>query len=117
MPALETLGQYLEEARTLLQDKHSPYRYSDAEIVSALNIGLAEARRMRADLFLPRGEIPYLSNPADVNAKVPMNAMYRPALIYYIVGRIQLRDDENTTDARAGALLQKFSAQMLQVGG
>ncbi len=117
MPALETLGDYLEEARTLLQDKHEPYRYSDAELVSALNIGLAEARRVRADLFLPRGDIPFFATGSSVNTKVPMEPMYRPTLVYYIVGRAQLRDDENTTDARAGALLGKFTAQLLQVGG
>lgn len=115
MPALETLGQYLEEARTLLQDKHEPYRYTTDELVEALNIGLAEARRLRADLFLPRGDVPYFA-PTDTNRKVPLNIMYRSTLAYYIVGRAQLRDDENTTDQRAGALLQKFTAQMLQVG-
>jgi hypothetical protein len=42
--------------------------------------------------------------------------MYRSALVYYVIGRIQLRDDEPTVDARAGALLQKFTAQLLSVG-
>jgi hypothetical protein len=32
-----------------------------------------------------------------------------------MVGRMQLRDDEPTTDQRAGALLQKFTAQLLTV--
>ena len=30
-----------------------PYRYPDDDLIDALNIGLLEARRLRADLFLP----------------------------------------------------------------
>ena len=62
MPALDTVAQYLEEARRLLQDEVAPFRYPDDDIVDALNIGLMEARRLRADLFLPlfdvRGQLP-----------------------------------------------------------
>jgi hypothetical protein len=88
MPALETVGQYLEEARRLLQDEHVPYRYPTDDLVDALNIGLMEARRLRADLS---------------------------SLVYYVCGRMQLRDDEPTTDQRAGALLTKFAAQLLTI--
>jgi hypothetical protein len=44
-----------------------------------------------------------------------MDPMYRSALVYYIVGRAQLRDDESTTDQRASALLTKFVGQMLTI--
>jgi hypothetical protein len=115
MPALDTVGQYLEEARRLLQDEIIPYRYPDADLVDALNIGLLEARRLRADLFLPLFEIPWFdtSGTIDTAAAVTLDSMYRPSLVYYIVGRAQLRDDEATTDQRAAALLQKFVGQML----
>jgi hypothetical protein len=123
MPALDTVAQYLQEARVLLQDVVSPYRYSDAELVDALNIGMLEARKLRADLFLPLFDIPWKDPgpvagpvpPATLTAPVSMDPMYRQTLVYYMVGRAQLRDDEPTVDARAGALLQKFTAQLLTV--
>lgn len=120
MPALETLGQYLEEARRLLQDEFTPYRYPDDDLVDALNIGLLEARRLRADLFLPSFTIPWFDPTktapgTDLAKPVPFDPMYRQSLVYYIVGRAQLRDDESTTDARAASLMTKFTAQMISI--
>jgi hypothetical protein len=120
MPALDTVGQYLEETRRLLQDEVVPYRYPDDDLVDALNIGLMEARRLRADLFLPLFDIPWFdptrtSPGTDLDAKVTLDPMYRSALVYYIVGRAQLRDDEPTTDTRASALITKFTAQLLKI--
>jgi hypothetical protein len=112
--ALETVGDYIMEARVLLQDLYTPYRYGDAELVFALNTALQEVRRLRADLLLPSFDIPYF--PATpTTTKVDFEPMYRNALVYYIVGRAQLRDDEATTDARAASLLTKFTAQMLSI--
>lgn len=119
MPALDTVAQYLEESRRLLQDEVAPYRYPDDDLVDALNIGLLEARRLRADLFLPLFDIPWVdpSGTIDTTTLVPMDPMYRPSLVYYIVGRAQLRDDEATTDQRAAGLMQKFTSQLLTITG
>lgn len=119
--ALETVGQYITESRRLLQDQIEPYRYPTPDLVDALNIGLMEARRLRADLFLPVFTIPWFDPSADYTdvsfstKPVPFDPMYRSSLVYYVTGRLQLRDDENTTDQRAAALLTKFTAQMLTI--
>ena len=120
MPALETVGQYLEESRRLLQDEFTPYRYPEDDLIDALNIGLLEARRLRADLFLPRFDIPWFDPAPGVLATtkakpVPLDNMYRQSLVYYMVGRMQLRDDEATADARAASLMVKFVSQMLSI--
>jgi hypothetical protein len=124
MAGLATVGDYIAEARVLLQDTRVPYRYSDTEMVRGLNIALMEARRLRGDLFLPLFEVPALSetgNPdgtIDDPAKavmVTMDPMYRSSLVYYVTGRMQLRDEENTTDTRAAALLAKFTSQLLTI--
>jgi len=117
MPALETVGQYLEEARRLLQDEFVPYRYPDDDLVNALNIGLMEARRLRADLFLPLFDMPWVNPSGTIEMATPiaLDPMYRSSLVYYVCGRMQLRDDEPTTDQRAGALLTKFAAQLLTI--
>ena len=119
MPALDTIGQYLEEARRLLQDEVVPYRYPDDDLVDAINIGLMEARRVRADLFLPLFDVPWVdpSGTVDPDAKVTFDPMYRSSLVYYVVGRMQLRDDEPTVDQRAAGLMQKFTAQLLTITG
>ena len=118
MPALDTVADYIAECRRLLQDEDTPPRYPDSDIVENLNMALLEARRLRADLFLPMGfEQPFYdaSGAIDLTAKVNFEPMYRPSLIYYIVGRTQLRDDEETTDQRASALMNKFLGQMLTI--
>lgn len=114
--ALKTVGDYLTEARTLLQDEIVPYRYTDVEIVRALNIALQEAYRLRPELFLTATSytVPGFI-VTGLTAIVPIDFGYRQALVYYIVGRIQLRDQEDTTDQRAGALMQKFAQQMLSI--
>ena len=118
MPALDTVGQYIIEARRLLQDTRVPYRYSDADLIDTLNIGLLEARRLRADLFLPLFDIPWVDPSGGAPAlavQITFDPMYRQSLIYYMVGRAQLRDDESTTDQRAAAMLTKFTQQLLAI--
>jgi hypothetical protein len=40
---------------------------------------------------------------------------FRSALLYYVMGQVQIRDDEEVTDARASQFLNKFAAQLLTV--
>jgi hypothetical protein len=114
--ALDTIDDYIREARVLLQDTREPYRYNANEMVDALSAGLGEARRLRGDLFLPLFEVPaYQGLTTPVGTKVPMDRMYQSALLYYLVGKMQLRDDEATTDSRAATLIAKFTQQLLVI--
>lgn len=112
--ALETVADYITEARTLLLDETAPFRYSDVSIVSALNLAIGESSRIRPDLWLAYFEaaLPgyFAAFPATV---VDIPAAYRMAFIYFIIGHCQLRDDEDTSDARAGQLISKFSSSLL----
>lgn len=114
--ALETVQDYISEARVLLLDETAPFRYSDLSIVSALNLAIGESSRIRPDMWLAYFE---LALPAYVvgslGAAVDIPASYRMAFLYFIVGHCQLRDDEDVSDARAGALIQKFSSSLLMV--
>jgi hypothetical protein len=109
--ALNTVGDYIAEARRLLQDAVTPYRYSDADMIAALNIGLLEAKRLRRDLFLGRDAPSY----ATTGQTVEIDEQYRPALAYYITGRIGIRDAEPNQDARATVMMNKFVAQLLTI--
>jgi len=107
--ALTTVAEYVTAARILLQDTYGPnYRYPSLDIVQALNLGLIRARQLRADLFiLTDGVVPFFAEETD--QPVPFDVMYREG---FIVGQIQLRDDEDTTDARSAAMKNAFITQL-----
>lgn len=115
--ALDTVGQFVARARTLLQDTVEPFRYSTPDLISALNEACMESKRLRPDLYLRTLGLtmPVFTAEADVvtDSKIPTE--YRTAFIYYIVGNAQLQDEEDTQDQRATIFLNKFTAQMLQI--
>jgi hypothetical protein len=117
MAQLTTVQDYLDSARTLLQDTvNSPYRYSNADLVNALNLGILEIRRLRPDLMRAylRTSLPSYST-SSLSTTVALDVMYRTALLYYICGQAQLRDDETNQDARAAVFLNKFVSQLLTI--
>ena len=105
---LTTVEDYVGDVRTILLDKVQPYRYSDDELLVALNTSLLEARRLRADLFVHRwgSEVPYYD--AVTGEKVPIEPQFRLGFVYGIVAHALLRDDEDVQDARANSFLDKF---------
>jgi hypothetical protein len=111
--ALDTVADYVAEARVLLQDLIETYRYPDADLVSALNMGIMTARRLRPDLFLNATTLPSFVE-ADIAAatEFDMDEQYRVPFVYFMVGHAQLRDEEDTQDARAGAFIGKFTSQL-----
>ena len=110
---LEKVSDYVDYARELLQDtKDTPYRYSDASLVRALGLSLPEAKKLRPDLFI-NVTIPAIT--ANDSTLVPMDEMYRTALVYYMCGIAQLRDDEEVQDQRAAAFLTMFQAKLTTV--
>jgi len=110
--ALQTIADYVAEARVLLQDTVVTYRYSDAELLSGLNLALQSARRLRPDLFISLlGVPPYYAAVAATD--VALDAQYRHAVLLFMVGHAQIRDEEETMDARAAALLGAFRAQLV----
>jgi hypothetical protein len=118
MAALDTVQNYIDRSRTLLNDTVAPYRYPDADLVEALNMGVLEARRIRPDLFRTffraTDGLPEFST-GDLAEEVDIDAQYRVTFVYYIVGQIQLRDEEDVQDTRAAAFLNKFNSQLLAV--
>lgn len=112
--ALDTVAQYINEARILLQDTVPTYRYGDAELLMALNLGIMTARRNRPDLFMEVTAIPQFTT-ADIAAGTAfaMDVQYRVAFLFFMVGFAQLRDEEDTQDTRAAAFIGKFTQQLM----
>jgi len=111
--ALDTVQDYVKAARVLLQDQVAPYRYPDTDLVQALSFAMLEARKQRPDLFL--NSAPQNYTIVDTT-KVAVDIQYRVAILYYVCGTAQLRDDENTQDSRAAGFLAKFSSAMTSMG-
>lgn len=112
--ALDTVSDYIVSARRLLLDEVEPYRFPSADIVDALNMGVQEMVRMRPDVFfkaMRTSAMPTYSS-GSLSTAIGIDYRYRGALLFYVVGMVQLRDDETTQDSRAGAFIQRFSAQM-----
>ena len=112
MPALDTVAKVTAYARVLLQDTLEPYRYPDADLLAALNTGLMDARRLRPDLFLSSPKVTPSYEIVD-NTVIAIDQQYRMALVYFVIGQAQLRDEEDVTDARAASFLAKFAEMMI----
>lgn len=108
--ALDTVADYVSLARTLLMDEvDSPYRYSDASLITALNLSFMETKKVRADLMIGKTLPSFTANDATA---VDMDEMYRVPLVYYMCGHAQMRDEEGNQDQRAAGFLQLFRSQM-----
>lgn len=114
---LNTVQNYVDQARVLLQDKVVPYRYDDTTLVNALNDAVAEMARLRPDLvfkLMRSMNFPLYSSGA-MSTAVTIDYRYRPTVLNYIVGFAQLADMEDTTDARSAAFMQAFTARLLSL--
>ncbi len=114
--ALATVADYINDARTLLQDVIPPYRYDDPSLLVALNVTMAEGRRIRADLFVYNctdGAPPFFDK--NNNTPVDIEAPFRLAFLHGMVGFALERDEEDIQDARAGAFLKIFNDILLGV--
>lgn len=107
---LETVNDYIVDARTLLQDTISPYRYDDPSLLVGLNTALLEGRRLRPDLFVFYGSgdsVPsFFENDASV---VPMEKQFRLAFLHGMVGHALERDQEDVQDERSITFLNIMS--------
>lgn len=115
---LTTIGDLLSQVRTLLQDvdvSSGQYRYSTDSIMVAFNQAMMDMYRIRPDLFLANAFVIPVFNSADLSVAIVIEPQYIPSLIYYVVGLVQARDDEQNQDNRAMGFLKVF--QQTIVGG
>ena len=114
-----TIGSLLTEARVILQDTESgAYRFPDAELFQAFNGALLEARTKRPDLFLGMGlrtAVPAYDATVDLTTAFPLDDVAYTPILYYIVGRTELRDSTYSDDSRAVSMMNKFVSQLTGV--
>lgn len=111
---LNTVADYLEDARTLLLDTIPAYRYDDASLIIALNVTLLEARRIRPDLFVYRycGNVPTFT-VNQTTAVVYIEAPFRLAILFGLVSHALSRDQEEVQDSRAASYMATFNDILL----
>lgn len=116
-----TIGRMLSDARAILNDVvpiTGKTRYSDEDLIQAFNSALLEARAKRPDAFLATGlrvSVPQFVMPDDQAEVFPLDPIFYPLCVNYIVGKSELREDEFAAEGRAVAMLNKFVTGLLQV--
>ena len=116
---LNNIGSLINQVRTLLQDTDNEagqYRYSTDSIIANFNQAMMDMYRMRPDLFLVNGFVIPIFSVEYPQASVVIEPQYIPALIYYVVGLTQARDDEQNQDARAMGFLKVFQQTIVNGG-
>ena len=115
-----SIGRLLQDARVILNDTvpiSGSVRYTDDDLFQAFNSALLETRAKRPDAFLELGlrtGVP-MYGPGNENQLFPLDVIFYPLFVNYIVGRSELREDEMTQEGRAVVLLNKFVTGLLQV--
>lgn len=110
---LNTITDYINDARVLLQDLIQPYRYDDPSLLSAFNVTMYEARRIRPDVFLFRPRRP--GDPAvqtfqqNQGQPVFLEEQFRLGILHGLVGFALERDQEDIQDVRAAIFLKTFN--------
>lgn len=108
-----TVSDALAEARIVLQDQVVPYRYPDDDLLRYLNNSFAEMRRVRPDLFVGRFSTPLPSyTSTELADTYPLEDMYFPASVSYMVSMAEMRNDQSAVDGRAASFLGLFMAQL-----
>lgn len=112
---LDTVGDYIAEARVLLQDTvATSYRNPDTEIKSAIGLGILEMRRLRPDLFV-FGTTPNIKSDTPNATAIGVEEPHRLSLLYFTVGQVGLKDEEEGAEARSGSFMRSFVAKLLSV--
>ena len=114
-PTYATVADYVADARTILQDLVPDYRYNDPRLLTALNVTMLEARRIRPDLFVfnltVKGQVQAFTAVDDTY--VPIEPQFRLAIVHWLIGHALERDQEDVQDARATAFLVLFNAGLI----
>jgi hypothetical protein len=110
-PTLNTVSDYIADARTLLQDIIPPFRYDDSSLLTALNITLLETKRLRADLFVfnlaVKGQVQAFTEVDDTYVDIELQ--FRQAILFGLCAHALARDQEDVQDQRATAFFAFFN--------
>lgn len=135
----KTIDDLVAESRQVLGDLQIPYRYSDTRVLQVLNTALREVYRLRPDAYIGNFTSGVLSanlantytiadlqvadgvpNPIPPVPITPFpldDRLFYGPVVFYVIGRIEINDDEFADNNRAMTLMQAFRAQLIGQGG
>lgn len=100
------VSDLVRRVRAALQDEYAPHRYTDQQIVDAVNDGLDEMAHRRADLFAFSTPVRFRPHyVTSVNSVIDIPANYRPILVDLVIADMMMREDEYANDGRAQTML------------
>lgn len=113
----KTYQTAVDEAREILQDTETPYRYDDPILLNILNRALQELGRIRPDAFWSTFVTDDIVVPEvttlTLSTTFPVPMQFYLPVVSFIVAWAEVLDDEFTQDGRAAMLLQQFKTQVL----
>jgi hypothetical protein len=113
---LNGVGDYITDIRVILQDLIPTYRYSDAQLIVALNLTFLDGRRLRPDLFISESWEPYptwTTNDIALNTVIPMEDIFRQAFVFGASAHAVARDQEDIQDEKSVSLSNVFNSILL----
>src|SRR5260221_5773704 len=116
-PTLNVVSDYITSARVLLQDTlPANQRYDDPSLLTALNLTLLEARRIRSDLFIYNHKFNGQAQAFTANDStyVDIEPQFRLGILYGTVAHAYMRDQEDFTDDQATSFWAFFDAVMMR---
>lgn len=105
---MATVQDIVDRARVLLNDPDK-VTFTDNDLLKWAEEALFVLQNKRPDLFV--GQLTSLPDTYTLGDDVPVSPRYIPALVDYVVGRSQLKDDEHVLRERAAAFFNLFSSQ------
>lgn len=100
---MTTAQQIIDLARLPLEDADKD-RYSDAMLLSYLNYGLQQLKRVRADMFI--GSLKTGHTALTLSSTVPTPEEADQALADYVTARAGMTDNTEEDANRAGAFFK-----------
>jgi hypothetical protein len=131
----KSLDDVFTEVRLLINDAGidgSNYRYTNDQVMSQYNTALRELYRYRPDAFIGNFTQGILTNSAlpmatytavddlaqDPPTPLPFDdRLFFNPVVFFIVGRLELGDDEFTDQGRSAQLLSSFRQMLGGAGG
>lgn len=116
----KTWRNLIDEAREILQDTDSDgYRLQDSSYINSLNRGLQAMATIRPDAFWDTFATDNIVVPEVTSGALattfPLDMIFYPPLVHYVVGAVELLDDEFSTEGRAVALLAAFRQSLVSI--
>lgn len=104
------LSDVTDLCRDLLNDSRSPFRWVDDLLIRFLNQAFLEAKQLRPDLFISTAGVvtKYTSANLSDGTEFPIDDMYLMVITEFVVGMVEMTDDEFTVDGRAVTFLTVY---------